>query len=214
MPAPLESLKKIYEAKKAQIKKQLHSFRRVFSESDERIFEELCFCLLTPQSKAKKCDGAVRTLSNSGFLLNGTEEQIKNTLRKCVRFHNNKARYILNARKLFTEDGRLRIKKLLAEHKTNIELRDWLVENVKGVGMKEASHFLRNIGNGKNLAILDRHIMKNLKELGVVESTEIASMKKYLEYEKRMRAFSKRIGIPLEELDLLLWSEETGEIFK
>jgi N-glycosylase/DNA lyase len=95
-------------------------------------------------------------------------------------------------------------------------LREWLVKNVKGIGMKEAGHFIRNMGLSNNqLAILDVHILKNLKEFGIIEKIPKSLTKKeYLKIEDRMREFSKKIGIPLDELDLLLWSKETGFIFK
>ena len=94
-------------------------------------------------------------------------------------------------------------------------MREFLVNNVKGFGMKEASHFMRNIGLGKDLAILDRHILKNLKLYGVVdEIPNSLTQKKYLNIEAKFREFSEKIQIPMDELDLLFWSEETGEIFK
>ena len=83
------------------------------------------------------------------------------------------------------------------------------------MGYKEASHFLRNIGLGKDLAILDRHILRNLQNLGVInEIPKTLSKNKYLEIEEKMRVFSKNIGIPLDHLDLLLWFKQTGRIFK
>ena len=95
------------------------------------------------------------------------------------------------------------------------ETREWLVSNVKGFGYKEASHFLRNIGFGSDIAILDRHILKNLKKHGVInEIPKTITKKNYFEIENRMRDFSKRSGIPMAHLDLLFWSNETGEIFK
>ena len=93
--------------------------------------------------------------------------------------------------------------------------RRWLVENVKGMGYKEASHFLRNIGCGGGLAILDTHILKNLvyyKVIKKIPSSMNPSL--YLSIEKRMMRFSRRIGIPMEAMDLLFWSQETGHIFK
>jgi len=81
--------------------------------------------------------------------------------------------------------------------------------------MKEATHFLRNIGLGKDLAILDRHILKNLNYYGVInELPKTLTKKKYLEIEDKMKKFSEEIKIPIDELDLLFWSEETGKIFK
>ena len=89
------------------------------------------------------------------------------------------------------------------------------MKNIKGFGMKEASHFLRNIGLGDNLAILDVHILDNLKTLGVIdEIPKNMSDKNYLKIESKLRDFSRLVGIPMDELDLVFWSEETGIIFK
>lgn len=89
------------------------------------------------------------------------------------------------------------------------------MKNVKGMGYKEASHFLRNIGFADDLAILDRHILKNLKIFGIIEEIpKSLSKKKYLEIEEKMRNLANEVNIPLSHLDLLFWSKETGEIFK
>jgi len=94
-------------------------------------------------------------------------------------------------------------------------MRDWLVKHVKGLGLKEASHFLRNIGMGEELAILDRHILKNLVCLGVIAGVPASlTPSRYKEIESRMKTFSSSIGIPMGELDLILWYRETGSIFK
>lgn len=94
-------------------------------------------------------------------------------------------------------------------------MREWLVGKVLGIGMKEASHFLRNIGLGKDLAILDRHILINLKEYDVIkEIPRYITRKVYIDIEDKMKKFSKLMSIPMDELDLLFWSKETGMIFK
>jgi N-glycosylase/DNA lyase len=94
--------------------------------------------------------------------------------------------------------------------------RDFLAANpgIKGIGYKEASHFLRNVGfNG--YAILDKHILRTLAELGVIDSSKPpTTKKKYVAIEVRMREFASEIGIGVDELDLLLWSNKTGEILK
>jgi len=203
-----------YEAKKDAIRKRLEDFKETGKGSNEQIFEELCFCLCTPQSKAKACDRAVKQLVKNRLLFEGSEEEIVPCL-KDIRFARRKARYIVEARKLFFGEGGLNLKERFARFSDPSQLREWLVKNVKGFGYKEASHFLRNIGLGKELAILDRHILKNLGKYEVIfHSPKSLSRKEYLEIEKKMRIFSSEIGIPMAELDLLLWSEETGEIFK
>ena len=212
----IHDLLEIYKNKKDGIKKRLEGFKSVSDFSDEKLFSELAFCILTPQSKAVTSWNAVQTLERNGLLLKGTQKQIRPFL-QAVRFGENKSRYLIEARKLFTENGRINIKEELSEIRNNpILLREWLLENVKGLGMKESSHFIRNIGlSNSQLAILDVHILKNLKEFGVInEIPKSITKKKYLEIEERMKKFSDEIGIALDELDLLLWSKETGVIFK
>src|SRR5207245_8191940 len=95
------------------------------------------------------------------------------------------------------------------------ELREWMVENVKGLGYKEASHFLRNVGLGEEFAILDRHILRNVKRMEVIPEVPVSITKKrYLEIEEKLRRFSREIRIPLADLDLLFWSRETDWILK
>ncbi len=209
----MEELKNNYKIRKKEIRSRLDEFKKLGKSNDKKIFAELCFCICTPQSKAKVCDAAIRKLVNSGVLYAGNKEKIRKYLHG-VRFPNNKSSYIVEARKIFSHNQKLKIKKWI--DKENIPAtRDWLVKNVKGIGYKEASHFLRNIGYGKNLAILDVHILKNLKKFNVIpEIPKSFSKKKYFEIEERMRKFSEEIGIPMDELDLLLWSMETGEVFK
>jgi N-glycosylase/DNA lyase len=200
------------------IEKRLSEFSRVWQEAkDKRLFEELVFCLLTPQSRAKTCWRAVERLSR-GKLLN--KNSLEREITPClsgVRFANNKARYIQLARGLFSKNGKPAVRKKLAPLLKEGApcAREWLVRNVKGFGLKEASHFLRNIGFGQEIAILDRHILKNMVKLGIMENIPGSlSSKIYLEIEEKLKVFSQKTGIPLAHLDLLFWSAETGEIFK
>jgi N-glycosylase/DNA lyase len=209
----ITELNSIYNKKKKDLKKRLKEFRAVWEEPEKRIFSELCFCICTPQSKAIKCDEAISYLSGEGILYNGGFPQIRAGL-KAVRFPNNKAKYILEAREKLKYKASIKIKDKI-DIGDIFTTREWLVKNIKGLGFKEASHFLRNIGFGKNLAILDVHIIKNMKIYGVIRTIpKTISNKKYINLENRLRKFSKDINIPMDELDLLLWSKETGQIFK
>lgn len=208
----MEELLKAYDERKPEITRRLSEFRALQHAPEEKLFAELAFCLLTPQSKARICDKAVSSLEHSGALLSGSPTEILKHLTG-VRFPANKARYIAGARKLFTNTRGLEIKNRITGNPT--EAREWLVKNVKGLGYKEASHFLRNVGLGENLAILDRHILKNLLRFGAIpEIPKTLTKKTYMEIEEEMKKFAGKIGIPLAELDLLLWSMETGEVFK
>ncbi len=202
-----------YSKKKTEIKKRLREFKSVWKQSDKRVFSELTFCICTPQSKAVYCDRAVSVLRKNGALFRGNLKQLKAGL-SGVRFPNNKARYILKSRKLFTADGAIRIKNRIDTGDIP-RTRRWLVRNVTGIGFKEASHFLRNIGFGDDLAILDVHVLRNMVKCGIIKGIpKNISEAGYLTLEEKLRRFSRKVNIPLGELDLLFWSNETGEIFK
>ncbi len=197
----MREILQIHQKIKDEIEKRLEEFK------EGNIIEELIFCLLTPQSKAEKCWNAVLKLKNSGLLIKGKEEEILKKLNG-IRFKYKKARYIVEARKKLPI-----LEKIL--NSPPHEAREWLVKNIKGMGYKEASHFLRNIGKGEDFAILDRHILRNLKKFGIIdEIPKSLNRRKYTEIEKKMKEFSEKIGIPLSHLDLLLWYKETGKVFK
>ncbi len=203
-----------YRHRKKQIKRRLQDFEILRESKNKDIFAELCFCLLTPQSKAVNCDKAIKELKKDNLLFEGSLKSIRHKLKGRARFHNKKSTYLIGARKIFTNKRRIDIKDKLNTNDI-AETRVWLVKNVKGLGYKEASHFLRNIGLGEDLSILDGHILKNLKKFGVIKKIPSSlAGKRYIDIENKMRKFAERMKIPLAELDLLLWSNETGFVFK
>ena len=211
--AQAEQLIEYYRTRKDDIRKKLRQFEDALNQPDEKVFAELCYCICTPQSKAVLCDEAIAALENSNMLLKGDVGQIRLFLRR-VRFSGRKASYIVEARRMFKKNGKIRIKGWLTSFNDVHQLREWITKNVKGVGMKESSHFLRNVGLGKNLAILDRHILRKLREFGVIGEVKGLTKKRYLSIESKMMAFAKGLNISMKELDLLLWSRETGRVFK
>lgn len=211
----IKDIKEAYFPVKKKITSRLNEFKRLFKNgTDETIFNELVFCLLTPQSKARSCWASVNDLLQGRKLYKANAVGLSKGLCK-VRFKNNKARYIVEAREKFLTNNKVSIKRIISRFKDTREAREWLVHNVKGIGYKEASHFLRNIGKGRELAILDRHILKNLKLAGVISDIPPSiSKKKYFEIEEKMAKFAKRIKIPLDRLDMVMWYKEAGEVFK
>jgi len=203
----------IYKKIKPEIEKRLDDFKKIWESGDNNdLFVELAFCLFTPQSSAKQCWRAVNLLLERDLLFDGHWEDIAAAI-NMVRFRNNKARYLTEARSNFLCGNS--IKDCLCTCSSSIEKRDWLVKNVKGMGYKEASHFLRNIGLGQDLAILDRHILKNMIVLGVIDSIpKTLTRKTYLSIEASLRQYSAKIKIPLDHLDFVLWYKEAGEVFK
>jgi N-glycosylase/DNA lyase len=208
-------IQNIYCTIKHVVCERLGEFRRLWETgSEEDVFAELVFCILTPQSRAKSCWAALKILSEKNLLLKGNAGQIAREI-NIVRFKNKKAEYVVAARRRFSTRGRLRVKSTIAELGDPGASRRWLVKNVKGLGMKEASHFLRNIGLGEHLAILDRHILKNLKSLGIIGKIPVnLSGRRYEAIEKRMQKFAREVSILMSQLDFVLWYKETGEVFK
>ncbi len=198
-------VKEEYKKRKSEIQTKLKEFEKNKEMSKEDLFLELCFCISTPLSKAEQAAKVINP-KNKELLIYGSEKEIANMLKGFVRFHNNKACYIVQARKFMG---------LLEDlPKDADKARELLVENVKGLGMKEASHFLRNIGY-RNICIVDNHITQCLCDIKVIEKRERPSSKKeYLEVEGKMKEYSKKAGIDVDELDLLFWSSRTGKIIK
>lgn len=172
---------------------------------DEHLFLELCYCLCTPQSNAKKVSEVVNE-ANLKRLLTADIDDIKTLLRKNTRFHNNKAGYIVNARRY--------IKDIKSLPKDTAIARDFLVKNIKGLGLKETSHYLRNIGY-RNICIIDRHVINIMHELDIFRSNDPPkNAKQYLMMEQQVKDYAKKIGIDVDELDLVLWSMRTGFVLK
>ncbi len=211
----LDVLRAELAAKRDAIEARLADFHEVGRGTDERLFEELCFAILAIQSSARTSDAAVRALVKEGLLWSAGPEDIARFLRHRTRFHNHKASYLVRARvRFFPTEGPV-LRASLNRFPDPKAARDWLVSEVDGLGFKEASHFLRNIGRGEDLAILDRHILRNLLRHRVIgRMPKSLTPKRYLAIEARMEEFARTVGISIGVLDLLWWSRQTGEIFK
>lgn len=212
----VKELQALYHELLGTITSRFQEFKHIWMYgSDEDIFAELVFCLLTPQCAPRPCWETVVRLRNSGLWYSGDKWALAAEL-ACARFRYKKASYIATARNQFYDDnGVISIKSHLRRFNSIQKTRSWLVAHVKGFGYKEASHFLRNIGLAKNIAILDRHILKNLIIFGVIdEIPSCLNSARYCAIEVCMNRFAKTIDIPLDALDMVLWYKEKGEIFK
>ena len=201
----------VHKKIRPEIEKRLLEFTE--NDTRDKIQKEFFFCLLTPQCKARVCWDNVERLFDNGIMTRGTEREISRSL-SGVRFMNNKARYIVEARKKFFDGGDFLIKYLPGVQDEKL-LRKYIVRNVKGMGCKEASHFLRNIGRGYELAILDRHILRGLVMCGVIDDIPASlPVAEYSRIENLMSNFAKKIHIPMAHLDFVFWYFFNKEVFK
>lgn len=202
-----EFLQEKYFLLKTEIQSRLRDFASV---PESAYFYELCYCLCTPQSKAENAMKVQNILLEIDFFNNPFDpSEILRQPENYIRFHNQKSLRLLKARKQWYE-----ILEIIKSDIENTNKRMMIFEKVNGFGMKESSHYLRNIGY-RDLAILDRHILKHLVNCGLYEQIpKISSPKQYLEVEKSFIEFAANINIPIDELDLLFWSYEAGSILK
>jgi N-glycosylase/DNA lyase len=216
-PVTVERVVATHRARRKEIRKRLGEFDEVWRKgSDARLWEELAYCIFTAGASARMgldSVDAVRPL-----LLNGEAEAMTAALKQAGahRFPVARPQYIVVTRNYFRAQFGMALRKRLREFSDPVERRDWLAQEkqVKGMGYKESSHFLRNIGV-KGHAILDKHVMRCLTEVGVVDSAKPPqTRKKYLEVEQELIRFAKDIRVDFDELDLVLWSMKTGEILK
>ncbi len=216
-----EELQEEYLEKQGVTENRLEEFRGLRDADDWRLFKELVFVLLTSRSEAKKSWEATEKLAELSLLRNGSREEIAEVLRNYnVQYEENKARYIVDNREDLSQptlndpSGDLKLMDRIDPDDLE-RVREQLVGDLQGIGWKGASHFLRNIGYGDEFAIVSAYISKKLHQLGMLESPETPTSKEdYMDAERKIRELSEETGIGVQELDLLLWSMETGEIFK
>jgi N-glycosylase/DNA lyase len=227
--AEVEVLLRWYDEKRSIISSRLSEFAALREASDERWLSELAFCILVADGNARTGVKVQKDLVSSGMLYTGNYGGILRIVRP-VRYNTSKAKYILHDRDALTFEGKLLLRsKLLKEW----ELSDGNARKVRdriagdkvhflGLGMKEASHFLRNIGYGADLAILDVHILNLMMEYGVLPKRfcdgacikRPSSMSAYHEVEDVFVSWAEDLDIPPSHLDLALWSLRTGEVLK
>src|SRR3989344_963623 len=186
----IRSLKKEYLLKRERIARRLQEFDRFYSGNyswhfengnmelvlndknpNHNIFEELCFCILTANTSAEMGMKSIDRIRD--LLIEGKSEEMSKELEGTYRFNNLRPAFIVYTREKLQKSHNFELKNIIETLKNNPDmLREFFVENVKGFGYKEASHFLRNIGL-KGHAILDKHILNSMIEFGIVEEVKM-----------------------------------------
>ena len=190
------------------IKERYNEFKSFAGKSEEDWFSELCFCLTTANSSAMMGLKVQDALGFDGFY-NLPQKKLTRELKSLgYRFYNKRAEYIVGARRHFG------IKEKLQEFENDREKRNYLFENVKGYGLKESSHFLRNTGHD-NCAILDRHIIRLMHEHALISTLpKTITERNYLQIESALDNFAQKAKMNHSLLDLYLWYMKTGKVLK
>ncbi len=214
-PLTIEKIKIAHAERRGEIRRRISEFEAVRqSGTDERLWEEMVFCFFTGGCSARMGMRSIEAVRP--ILLTGDHAELANALSGRHRYPNARAGYIVASRAFLQEHCEMRLREKLESFDNDFERRDWLVKEkrIKGLGYKEASHYLRNIGL-KGYAILDKHVLRSLAELGIIENPSPPQTRaKYLATEEKLKELAALAEIDFDELDLVLWSMKTGEILK
>lgn len=193
---------------------------------EQQVWNELCFCILSGNVLYDLAKSVVRVMNekrlfdplwineekNAEMIIyrelekpNFEPQKLNGELRK-YRYPSKRSQQIVNAAKILYSNNDTLKKKLLS-FKSDIEARNFLADNIPGLGIKEASHFLRNIGYSDSLAIIDVHMLSFMKKYALLEIEEKFSLtrKMYLRIESILRNFVNFHGLNLAIFDLAVW---------
>lgn len=213
-------------ADKAEFAKQRETIRarlagssgildHVGEDNKEEIFYMLCFVLLVPQSKQVLAEQAEKILRSKDFYEYPlSKEELAIIFKGKARFQNTKARRVHQARHVFlTTDFWPTLKDKFNAYRAStgkardrilLQTRVWLDSKIDGMGFKLASHFMRNIGM-RGLAILDSHVRDAMfHRYGIGNPGDQLSNSEYYAIETKVKEHAIKVGITLDELDLLL----------
>jgi len=209
---------------------RIQEFKEIDKKSNDELFKELCFCILTANFDAEKsikiqkeigecfltdskdvldAEKSIKIQKEIGeCFLTDSKDVLAQKLRDCGhRFPNARATYISESIKCKDSLGEI------VQIQDGNALREWIVENVKGLGYKEASHFLRNVGFD-DYAIIDFHVVDLLVDYKMIEKPKTITKRKYMAIENLLKKLARKTNLTLAELDLYLWYMETGKILK
>lgn len=173
--------------------------------SESKLLSELVLCILSSQEKYEVALGAMKSLRRENILrvpkseseFKKIESQIKRILKNPVHFKFNereysrpirffvrKGEYIVNTlRNIYLND--LTIKKILSREDCIYETRKKIIFYGSGLGPKQASMFLRNIGYYSEFAVLDKHVIDYMRIMGLtgVSQNSFSNMSSYQKVE-------------------------------
>lgn len=211
----IAEIRRVHREKGEEIRRRLAEFESVWMNgTDARLWEEMVYCFFTGGCSAKMGMRAVSAVR--GLLKDGDQPELARALTGVHRYPNARSRYVVASREFLREHCGMKLRNKLESFNCHYERRDWLVKEkgIKGLGYKEASHFLRNVGFS-GYAILDKHILRCLYELKIIDEPRPPNTRtKYLTVEAKLKQLAKKARIDFDELDLVLWSMKTGEILK
>jgi N-glycosylase/DNA lyase len=199
--------------------------RKTWKEmSEDALWSEMCLCILSSNVNYQTAISAHQQLCAKGLI---DKERLSKNCQKPISFELSRPIFLP-----IRKDGsfrryrfpNIRAANLVRAHdyiyRRNAGLfeilnygisdrmvRTELAENLPGIGLKEASHFLRNIRFSDSLAIIDTHVLHFLRQFGFGKiSINRIGPKEYLKLEEIMRSISSASNFSLSILDMAIWN--------
>ncbi len=200
-------LKEIVKNSDPLIDLRVKEFILAGQSGKEKLFSELCFCILAANTSAEMGIRVMNSVNLDHFLYSDLETLRSELKKVSCRFYNMRSKFIVDSRWIIDELPEI------ARTGDSMGTREYLAENLMGVGYKESSHFLRNVGKFE-CAILDKHILRMMNAWSGTDLKTSLSKKKYLEIEDAFIKMSDMLNMKPGVLDLYMWKMATGKVLK
>lgn len=204
------------------ISTRVSSLRSQAWSGEDMLSEVLC-CVLSSQVPYEMAQCAVSRIRENGLL---SEEhwrddspefesmlcklllapmKVGGRLRK-YRFPVMRAKQIRLTRDTLLDQA-VDLAELVFQNQAPKALRKELTRLVHGLGLKQASMFLRNVGRSYDLAILDRHTLRYMVLQRLIPSIRSSSLSftQYESIERAMEDYAAGLGFPVGYVDWAIW---------
>lgn len=185
--------------------------------------KELVGCIMGSQVRHEMAVAATANMEHAGLLddacwvdfeSEGFEYRVLEVLaghasdlphRGSYRFPRARSKQLAQVRNALAQ---MSLNERLSDGKAAKYLRKNLVADIPGLGPKQASMFLRNIGKSYDLAILDTHVLRfmDMQALLPIEQARISTVKGYEKAEGIAVDYAESLGYPAGYLDWAIWA--------
>lgn len=188
--------------------------------SEQVLWRELSCCILSSQVQYSLASAAAKRIHDRRILTGSKETTYKrieqrlfNALASPLDVVGSSQRYRfprVRATQLARCWMRLNSQTLtasLSEHTDPCSLRHWLVSEMCGLGPKQASMFMRNVGITYDMAVIDRHVIKYMASIGMIPSPSISitSLRSYERFETELSRHAVEHGFSVGVFDWAIW---------
>ena len=193
--------------------------------SERNLWKELCFCILSANVNYELAISALQILWKNNFLdsewlLSSSQTtailqnelncpqfypRTKNGKTRKYRYPQKRSKALWDAARIIYSQGSL--KKILLNSHDSLSTRKYLYDTIPGLGIKEASHFLRNIGYSNDLAIIDIHVLSFLAKMNLISNFEgVLTLRRYYVLEQILCDLTSFHNLELGLFDLAIWN--------